>query len=176
MKLSAAATDKQVLVTEEVDWPDSMIHFPKASTPLQLSSRLWELCVCVWGEDGDVGRLSSLQTGCYIPKKLKLELLTPNRKRWNSDDFRHVIKFGRQRLTCWKTFPDVQSEAVLQFFLPFFGLLPGLRGGMFWTEQWQPRCIRGVCFDSPHFSQKTPHLSLLPSSPSPFLLWSCRSL
>ena len=37
---SAADTDKQVPATEEVDWPESMIHFPKASTPLQLSSRI----------------------------------------------------------------------------------------------------------------------------------------
>lgn len=92
MKLSAAATDKQVLVPEEVDWPESMIHFPKASTPLQLSSSLQLMragcvcvCVCVW---------CTAELSCYIEEDMKLELLTPNRKQWNCDGFKHVIKFG----------------------------------------------------------------------------------
>lgn len=102
----------------------------KVLTKIAVHRMRMRACVCVW---------CTVELSCYIWEDMKLELLTPNRKQWNSDGFKHVIKFGGIWPACEWLFLMFKVKPSNSLFSLFWGLLAVLRGGMFWTERWQPR-------------------------------------
>lgn len=125
VKLSGADGDKQVQAGEEVDWPDSTIHFPKTSTPLQLSSWIWEPFVRACTRP-DCACERSWRIHSW---NKKLHLINLCLCTWNSEDFLSNIKVCEWNFLMFKEKSYNRLSALL-------GCVAAAE--CFWTERWQP--------------------------------------